>query len=168
MVGTQAPLPLSDDEPAWRGRYATDRLPAMLGVTPRVGFDDAMATIAAAWPTAAETSARTVVPPVRRGPATATPRSIPTPLTDEQATRLRWMLEDPDSWALRPGWVPFLLHGDEGTLVSPDDLTRDQRIAAVAWLDQQQHLLYRVLEGGRRAPDGWISSFPIYARLRGG
>lgn len=114
----------------------------------------------------AEMSASTDVTPARRAPTTAHPRSIPIPLTEQQATRLRWMLEDPGSWALRPGWVPFLLHGDAGTLVDPDDLTRDQRIAAIAWLDQQQHLLYRVLEGGRRAPDGWISSFPIYARLK--
>lgn len=92
-------------------------------------------------------------------------RAIPVAITDEQRERLRWLLTDPDTWALRPGWAPFLFHGDQGTLVDPDDLTRDQRIAAVAWLRQQRHALYRVLEAGDRAPDGWIESFPIYARL---
>lgn len=53
MVATSEPLALSDDEPAWQGRYATDRLPRVLGVTPRVGFDAAMATIAAGWPAVA-------------------------------------------------------------------------------------------------------------------
>lgn len=92
-------------------------------------------------------------------------RAVPQVLDDAQLQRLRWLLEDPDSWTLRPGWEAFLLRGEEGTLVRPEDLTRDQRIAAVSWLRQQRHVLYRVLEGGERAPDGWIESFPIYARL---
>jgi nucleoside-diphosphate-sugar epimerase len=41
-----------DDDPeagAWRGHYATDRLPAVLGVTPSRSFEVAMDEIAAAW-----------------------------------------------------------------------------------------------------------------------
>lgn len=41
-----------EDEPgsgAWRGRYATDRLPATLGVTPSRTFELAMDEIAATW-----------------------------------------------------------------------------------------------------------------------
>lgn len=94
-------------------------------------------------------------------------RAIPATLTEQQRARLRVMLEDPDTWALRPGWYRFVVHGDAGTLVSPDELTRDQRIAALAWLGQQRHVLYRVLEGGNRAPEGWVESLPISRRLAG-
>lgn len=95
-------------------------------------------------------------------------RAIPAMLTDEQRARLRLMLEDPDTWALRPGWHRYVMHGDAGTLVDPDELTRDQRIAALAWLGQQRHVLYRVLEGGIRAPEGWVESLPISKRLASG
>ncbi len=92
-------------------------------------------------------------------------RAIPATLTDEQRARLRLLLEDPDTWALRPGWHRYVVHGDAATLVDPGTLTRDQRIAALAWLGQQRHVLYRVLEGGSRAPAGWVESLPISRRL---
>lgn len=38
------------ERPGWRGRYTTDRLPAVLGLHPEVGFERAMAGIARAWP----------------------------------------------------------------------------------------------------------------------
>jgi 2-alkyl-3-oxoalkanoate reductase len=48
IVGA-ARVPLDSDERAWRGRYATDRLPATLGVAPSRTFEDAMAEIAEDW-----------------------------------------------------------------------------------------------------------------------
>ena len=39
------------DEPAWTGRYATDRLPRLLGVAPHRSFRAGMAEIADAWTT---------------------------------------------------------------------------------------------------------------------
>lgn len=92
-------------------------------------------------------------------------RAVPDRLDEQQRARLRWLLEDPDSWALRPGWERFLLHGDPATLVRPETLTRDHRVAAIAWLRQQRHRLYHALEGERIAPDGWMESLGLYQRL---
>lgn len=95
-------------------------------------------------------------------------RAVPLRLTDEQRGRLRSLLDDPDTWVLRPGWEPYLLRGDEGTLVDPESLSNDHRIASIAWLRQQRHALHRALEGGEVAPDGWLESLPLYRRLTGG
>jgi hypothetical protein len=92
-------------------------------------------------------------------------RTVPRHLNAEQTARLRLLLEDPDTWVLRPGWEPYLLHGDEAVLVHPAELTRDHRIAALAWLRQQRHALHQALEGGRVAPPGWLERFPLYQRL---
>jgi hypothetical protein len=92
-------------------------------------------------------------------------RAVPDQLTEEQRGRLRWLLEDPASWVLRPGWEPFLLHGDAATLICTTELTRDHRVAALAWLRQQRHRLYHALEGGQVAPDGWLEAFGLYRRL---
>lgn len=92
-------------------------------------------------------------------------RAVPLVLTEAQRERLRSLLDDPETWVLRPGWEPYLLHGDHGTLVATDDLTNDHRVASIAWLRQQRHALYRALEGGKVAPDGWLESLPLYRRL---
>jgi hypothetical protein len=92
-------------------------------------------------------------------------RAVPENLDEEQRERLRWLLEDPDSWVLRPGWETFLRTGDRATLLRPEELTRDHRIAALAWLRQQRHRLYHVLEGERIAPAGWLEGLGIYQRL---
>lgn len=92
-------------------------------------------------------------------------RAVPLRLTDEQRERLSSLLDDPDTWVLRPGWEPYLLRGDEGTLVDTDSLSNDHRIASIAWLRQQRHALYRALEGGEVAPEGWLESLPLYRRL---
>ncbi|MFA9430633.1 hypothetical protein [Egicoccus sp. AB-alg2] len=94
-------------------------------------------------------------------------RAVPDRLTDEQAARLRWLLEDPVHWVRRTKWEDFLLQGNEAVVVETDSLTSDQKVAALAWLRQQRHRLYAVLEGGSRAPDGWLESFPLYDRLGG-
>jgi hypothetical protein len=92
-------------------------------------------------------------------------RTVPLRLTDEQVARLRSLLEDPDTWVLRPGWEAYLLHGDSSALIHPDTLTRDQRVAAVAWLRQQRHALHQALEGSPIAPDGWLEAFALYRYL---
>lgn len=104
----------------------------------------------------------TTMPP--NGPGSR--RAVPLRLTDEQRQRLRWLLEDPETWVLRTEWEDFLATGDRRTLVWTADLTRDQRAAAIAWLRQQRHALHAVLEGGREAPEGWLESFPLYERLQ--
>ena len=92
-------------------------------------------------------------------------RSVPRNLTTEQRERLRTLLEDPETWVLRPGWLRFLLDGDEGQIVATSQLNADERAAALAWLKQQRHALYQVLEGAERAPDGWLERLPLYQRL---
>jgi len=92
-------------------------------------------------------------------------RAVPLALTDAQRERLRSLLDDPHTWVLRPGWEPYLLRGDEGTLVETDSLTNDHRAASIAWLRQQRHALHRALEGGEVAPEGWLESLPLYQRL---
>jgi hypothetical protein len=92
-------------------------------------------------------------------------RMVPRRLTDEQRERLRWLLDDPEQWVLRTGWHRFLLDGDRTQLVTTDSLTADQRVAALAWLRQQRHALYQVLEYGPIAPEGWLESFELYDRL---
>ncbi len=95
-------------------------------------------------------------------------RSVPRNLTESQRRRLRELLDDPDTWVLRPSWLRYLLDGDKGTLIHTDSLTADGRSAAIAWLRQQRHALYRALEGGEVAPEGWLESLPLYQRLTSG
>ncbi len=104
----------------------------------------------------------TTMPP--HGPGSR--RAVPSRLTEVQRDRLRWLLEDPDHWVLRPDWDRYLLTGERRHLVRTDALTRGQRVAALAWLVQQQHALHAVLEGGMIAPDGWIDAFGLTQRLR--
>jgi len=92
-------------------------------------------------------------------------RAVPQRLDARQQARLRFLLQDPETWVLRTSWERFLIHGDHATLIRTSDLSRDQRIAAMAWLRQQRHALHRVLEGDPVAPDGWLESFPLVQRL---
>lgn len=95
-------------------------------------------------------------------------RVVPKRLTEEQRERLDYLLQEPETWVLRPGWEQYLLHGDHATLIRTDSLTPDHRIAALAWLRQQRHALYRVLEDAGDhdlAPDGWLEELPLVARL---
>ena len=92
-------------------------------------------------------------------------RAVPARLTDAQRERLRFLLNDPDTWVLRPAWERFLLQGDHATLVATDELSADHRTAALAWLRQQRHALHRALEGDAVAPDGWLEQLPLVARL---
>lgn len=103
---------------------------------------------------------------VKHPRAPGSSRTVPRRLGDEQRDRLRSLLDDPSTWVLRPGWLPFLLDGDLTRLVPTDDLTRDQQAAGLAWLRQQRHALYRALEGGDVAPDGWLEGFAMVRRLQ--
>ncbi|MBS3941207.1 MAG: hypothetical protein KG028_09645 [Actinobacteria bacterium] len=95
-------------------------------------------------------------------------RAVPDHLDERQRALLRWLLEDPDHWVRRTQWERFLLHCDESVVVETDELTNDQKIAALAWLRQQRHRLHAVLEdGGGPAPAGWLEAFPLYERLGG-
>lgn len=88
-------------------------------------------------------------------------RAVPPRMNRDARARLSWLLHDPDHWVLRTGWERYLHDGDDSFLVRTDALTRDQCIAAAAWLRQQRHALHRALEGGTRAPDGWLESLPM-------
>jgi hypothetical protein len=93
-------------------------------------------------------------------------RSVPAKLTPEQLDRLRGLIEDPDTWVLRHAWDAYLLDGEPGRVVDPATLSTGHLVSAIEWLRQQRHPLYRALEGGQRAPEGWLESLPLYQRLR--
>jgi hypothetical protein len=88
-------------------------------------------------------------------------RAVPPHMDETSSDRLRWLLHDPDHWVLRTSWERYLRTGEEHLLVTTDQLTQDQRVAAAAWLRQQRHALHRALEGGERAPDGWLEALPM-------
>lgn len=92
-------------------------------------------------------------------------RAVPHRPSEEQRERLRELLQQSEAWALRPDWVPYIVHGDKRALRPIDKLTPDQRIGALAWLRQQRHRLHAVLEGGQLAPDGWLESLPLTQAL---
>lgn len=92
-------------------------------------------------------------------------RIVPPRLDDAQRQRLRELFMDPDTWVLRPSWERYLIKGDRAALVRTNDLNTDHVVAALAWVRQQRHAIYRQLEGGAIAPDGWIESLPLTARL---
>lgn len=92
-------------------------------------------------------------------------RTVPAQLTPVQRERLRDLIEDPDTWVLRHAWDAYLLDGDPGRIVDPATLSAGHLVSALEWLRQQRHPLYRALEGGQRAPEGWLESLPLYRRL---
>lgn len=93
-------------------------------------------------------------------------RAVPYRPTPEQRERLRELLNQRDAWALRPDWEPYILHGDKRALRPIAELTADQQIGALAWLRQQRHRLYAVLEGGTTAPPDWLESLPLHQALQ--
>ncbi len=92
-------------------------------------------------------------------------RTVPLRLSSEQSSRLRALVEDPDTWVLRHAWDAYLLGGEPGRVVDPAVLTRDHLVSAIEWLRQQRHPIYRALEGGDRAPEGWLEQLPLHQRL---
>lgn len=88
-------------------------------------------------------------------------RTVPPHMDGASRERLQWLLHDPDHWVLRTNWERYLRTGDEDLLVTTDQLTQDQKVAAASWLRQQRHALHRALELGDRASDGWLESLPM-------
>lgn len=91
-------------------------------------------------------------------------RAIPVNLKPEEVDRLRALLHQGEQWVLRPDWMPYLRSTRQDG-VDIASLPRGHRIAARAWLGQQRHQLYRAVEGGELAPDGWLESLPLYEAL---
>lgn len=93
-------------------------------------------------------------------------RTVPSRPSPEQRKRLRRLIEG-SHWVRRGDWGPWL-QGDRPAHPWPiDELTPDQCVATASWLRQQRHALYRALEGGLQAPEGWLESTPLYRSLMG-
>lgn len=86
-------------------------------------------------------------------------------VTDQETTHLEALLEQDESWVLRARWVRWLERGDATDTVPIAAMDHDDRIAACAWLRQQRHVLHDTIEGGMRAPQGWIEQQPLYRGL---
>lgn len=95
-------------------------------------------------------------------------RVVPDHPSDEQVKRIHDLLEQCDGWVPRHNWDAFLdeAMAPDAVLVPVAGLTRDQRVAAGAWVRQQQHHLHRVLHGERVAPADWLDGLPLYRALR--
>lgn len=91
-------------------------------------------------------------------------RAVPGRPTSEQREALRRWLEQSERWVLRPVWERWLSTLDRSLETPVADLTRNQHVAACAWLVQQRHALHDVIEGGP-APEGWLESRPLYRAL---
>lgn len=95
---------------------------------------------------------------------TGSRRAIPTHPTAAQREALdRWLSEE--RWVLRPVWERWLATGEEWLKAGLEELTRNQLIAARAWLRQQRHALHDVVVGGP-APEGWLESQPLYQAIQ--
>lgn len=104
----------------------------------------------------------TTMPPHGPGSRRAVP---PWPTTQQRSALRRW-LDNEGMWVLRPSWNQWLASGDDRLMCPVASLTRNQHAAALAWLRQQRHALYRAIEGGDRAPDGWLEERPLYRSLQ--
>lgn len=89
---------------------------------------------------------------------------IPERLKDIQRERLRGLLGQNDHWVRRDHWEEYL-DGDDVGEIPLDQMGKDDKVAAVAWMRQQRHELHRALEGERPAPDGWLEKQPLYEAL---
>ncbi len=93
-------------------------------------------------------------------------RTIPPQPSEATRKLLKDLLEQDDGWHLRGGWNAWL-GGARYETTSISTLSRDQRIAACAWLRQQRHSLYRAVvdDAAAQAPEGWIEAQPLYRAL---
>lgn len=92
-------------------------------------------------------------------------RVLPQVPSEHQIERVRSLLNQGEHWVLRGDWSRYLNSDGQQGLVPISRLMRDQRIAAAAWISQQQHSLYETLEGARTAPEGWLDELPLYRAL---
>lgn len=93
-------------------------------------------------------------------------RVIPLVITDTETKHLQQLLEQDRAWVVRARWVRWLREGQASHTIPISRMNRDDRIAACAWLRQQRHALHDTVHGGRRAPDGWVTSLPLYQGLQ--
>ena len=94
-------------------------------------------------------------------------RAVPDHATPRHAQLLSALLGQGKRWVLRPDWHLYLadrIDLEDGCDIQ--DLSRDQRIAALSWLRQQQHRLHQVIDGGAVAPEGWLERQPLHEALR--
>lgn len=86
-------------------------------------------------------------------------------VSDEQVRHLRGLLGQDEIWVMRARWLRWLTHADPEDTTPIPDMVPDDRIAACAWLRQQRHVLHDTIEGGARAPEGWVQDLPLYRAL---
>lgn len=91
-------------------------------------------------------------------------RAVPSRPDAEQRERLRQLLNS-RKWVFRGDWEPWLKGERPDAPYPVTELTRDDCIASESWLRQQRHALYQVLEGGQKAPAGWLESKPLTQAL---
>ncbi len=89
-------------------------------------------------------------------------RALPVWPSSTQEKAVRTLLEQGELWIVRPRWEKYLRTGDLEIATPIDGLTKQQVIAILSWLRQQQHELHRVVEGSVPAPDGWLESLPLH------
>ena len=92
-------------------------------------------------------------------------RVIPLVITETETVHLRELLEQGERWVGRARWVRWLREGQRTDTMPIESMLHDDRIAACAWLRQQRHELYDTVDGGQRAPEGWIEERPLYKGL---
>jgi len=102
----------------------------------------------------------------RPGPRRTVPRHVPARATPDQVRLLKELLFQGEQWISRSSWNGWLHDGAAHRSVPISRMTNDQLIAATSWLRQQRHDLHRVIEGTRRAPDGWLEATPLYVAMQ--
>lgn len=86
-------------------------------------------------------------------------------VTRTETEHLHELLGQDEVWVGRARWVRWLENGQRSDTTPIDAMHRDDRIAACAWLRQQRHAIHATVEGGRRAPNGWVEGLPLYQGL---
>lgn len=89
-------------------------------------------------------------------------------INQEQIGHLLELLQQDEVWVGRARWLRWLDTGDRADTMAISALVLDDRIAACAWLRQQRHVLHATVEGGERAPEGWVRAQPLYQALERG
>ena len=90
---------------------------------------------------------------------------IPLVISQPETDHLRELLLQDEVWVGRARWLRWLQDGEDNDTMAIDDMRHDDRIAACAWLQQQRHALHDAVEGGERAPEGWVEELPLYRGL---
>lgn len=86
-------------------------------------------------------------------------------ITEEEVEHLQQLLEQEAYWVRRARWPRWLRTGAEEDTTAIEVMGHDDRLAACAWLRQQQHYLHETIHGGP-APAGWVDELPLHRALR--